>query len=185
MQHAPIDPETLRIPAYLRKKAIVSQSKQKLILTALDRKMANLSPHSTRATASTPVSRTAASRTSSRKPSYKKNYLKTPRPISRSRSPYLPKEELQTPVSAGKIFKQIGVTTHYLDKISVAIIKLSAQLRQGDLLLIQGSDQIFMQQVEEMQIDRQPVIRAQKDDHIGLKVLHQVKIDGEIYKIEN
>lgn len=46
-----LDPEKLKIPAYLRKKAIVRQSRQKLILTALDRKQAGLSVHSQKALA--------------------------------------------------------------------------------------------------------------------------------------
>lgn len=46
-----LDPDKIRIPAYLRKKAIVRQSKQKLILTALDRKQAGLSVNSQKALA--------------------------------------------------------------------------------------------------------------------------------------
>lgn len=56
----PIDPETLKIPAFMRNKAIVSQSKQKLILTALDRKEAGLKPNSTRAMAT--VKKSASSK---------------------------------------------------------------------------------------------------------------------------
>jgi len=46
-----LDPDQLKIPAYMRKKAIVRQSKQKLILTALDRKQAGLGVHSHKALA--------------------------------------------------------------------------------------------------------------------------------------
>ncbi len=46
-----LDPDKIRIPAYLRKKAIVRQSRQKLILTALDRKQAGLDVHSHKALA--------------------------------------------------------------------------------------------------------------------------------------
>lgn len=46
-----LDPEKLKIPAYMRKKAIVRQSRQKLILTALDRKQAGLGVHSQKALA--------------------------------------------------------------------------------------------------------------------------------------
>jgi putative protease len=46
-----LDPEKLKIPAYMRKKAIVRQSRQKLILTALDRKQAGLDVHSHKALA--------------------------------------------------------------------------------------------------------------------------------------
>ena len=46
-----LDPEKLKMPAFMRKKAIVRQSRQKLILTALDRKQAGLDVHSQRALA--------------------------------------------------------------------------------------------------------------------------------------
>jgi hypothetical protein len=51
MPKPPIDPDTLKIPAYLRKTAIYNQAKQQLILTALDRKQAGLPPGSKKPTA--------------------------------------------------------------------------------------------------------------------------------------
>lgn len=40
----PIDPETLRIPAFMRKRSLARRSQKSLILTALDRKQAGVLP---------------------------------------------------------------------------------------------------------------------------------------------
>lgn len=82
------DEETLKIPAFMRNKAIVSQAKQKLILTALDRKEAGLSVYSKKATA--PVRK--PSRLRRRFTGVKKSLYKNPNQMS----PYLRQELLQT-----------------------------------------------------------------------------------------
>ena len=76
-----------------------------------------------------------------------------------------------------------GETTHYLDKIDVAIIMTSRALKVGDTLLIEGEECIFTQQIDEMQIDRKPVKRAKKGAHIGLKTTFEAKINGKVYKV--
>lgn len=156
----PIDPDTLRIPAYQRKTAIVSKAKQKLIMTALDRKEAGLPPGSKQPLAPRrPIS-------------------KTPRRIERK----IERQPVDLPVRPKKI-KQIGETTHYLDKINVAIIMLSKGVKIGDILLIEGPDYVFSQPIEEMQIERKDVQRAKKGSYIGLKVAYEAEVDGKVYKI--
>ena len=58
-----LDPEKRKIPAFMRKKAIVRQSRQKLILTALDRKQAGLDVHSARALAPMKAAKTVREKT--------------------------------------------------------------------------------------------------------------------------
>ena len=166
-----LDPETLKIPAYMRKKAIVSQARQKLILTALDRKDAGLKHNSKK-----PL---APSKTSVRKLA-RPAFSPVPRhfdpvaQISAAQSADLPKK-----------FQCIGEITHYLDNIEVAIIMLSAQLKKGDLILMQGEDMIFLQEVSEMQVDRKPVNKAKKGSHIGIKSAYPARINGRIYKFSH
>lgn len=155
----PNDPDTLKIPAYLRKKTIVSQAKQKLILTALDRKEAGLSHTSQKALAPVKISRT-------------KDLSTTPRSFNSKPSASISPQK----------FQNIGTITHYLEKIGVAIIQLSTKLKQGDLILIEGDGYFFLQSVEEMQINRQPVKKAKAGDDIGLKVAFQTKTGTFVYK---
>lgn len=168
-----LDPETIKIPAYLRKKAIVSQARQKLILTALDRKEAGLSPKSKKALAPI-VSKT-------------RKFSPTPRHLN-ERQPVINHDYIPpvTPVLQHIFSKKIppaGIVTNYLDHIQVAIIKLTAMLKSGDIIIIAGEDYIFIQTVEEMQLDRKPLQKAKKGSHIGLKVNHPASIKSNIYKI--
>jgi len=163
-----LDLETLKIPAYMRKKMIVSQSRQKLILTALDRKQAHL-PHNSKVALARDKDTVVA-------PARRQTLSPSPARISRSSMSGI----VEMP---RKKFPQIGHVTHYLEKINVAIIMLSAALKQDDLILIEGENELFVQKVEEMQIDRQPVTKAKKGSHIGLKTCEPAIIEGKIYRI--
>lgn len=197
-----LDPETLKIPAYLRKKAIVHQDKQKLILTALDRKEARLKPNSKRALAPLP-SRAPIKSKKYNSRSYLNRLERTPRPIPTYTQPSFEQPLFQEPVlqneiqevhepryvpnfedENGKSFSRIGEITHYLAKIQVAIIKLTASLKENDLILIEGENEITIQKVSEMQIDRQPVQNAPKGAHIGLKVSSAARVTGSVYKMD-
>lgn len=155
----PIDEEELKVPAYMRKRAITSHARQKLILTALDRKEAGVKPGSTRATA--PIKRRRTVQRS------------TPAPAPEANVPLKPKKLMQ-----------VGEVTHYMDNIDVAIILLNQKgVKKGDVLLIEGPGFIATQPIEEMQIDRKPVTKAKKGDHIGLKVKFEAEVGGKVFKL--
>lgn len=276
------DPDTLKIPAYLRNKAIISHSRQRLLWTALDRKEAGVAPNSkkktgrinsrkglTGASATTKTSRgTAATRGTQRIGARGATYTAhtdeteyLPRSITelealhtRSRlqaqayesqqlyenqqayenqmmqgeeqegfhnagrnefrqyveNQLLRKEERDLQLQEAhqalremqakmrspqkgfsakpRKYNSAGEITHYLDKINVAIIKLTCAVKENDTLIIEGSAQggqkfLFTQPVKEMQIDKQPVSKAASDDHIGLKVNFPAEVGGAIYKV--
>lgn len=243
------DPEKLNMPAYLRKKTLVRQSKQKLILTALDRKEAHLPHTSTRALApsreagrtptkfsqktqrskhanslinrtspenkirsATPHSslfqpstflqstfQSSVSQPCQRFPSPRKSrnfiqneFFAQPLTSAQMNPPddFAPPTEFPEPVSSVQNSPQlpsslqaIGTVTHYLPKIDVAIIKLTASLMIGDHVYLPTEDGLLLQQIEEMQIDRQPILRAKVGDHIGLKVVGKVEVEGKVYII--
>lgn len=159
----PINEEELKIPAYMRKRSITSHSRQKLLLTALDRKDAGVKPNSSRATA--PI----------------KQRVISPQPVRTTTSPASTKTAL--PLTPKKLM-QVGEVTHYMNNIDVAIILLNQKgVKKGDILLIEGPDFIATQPVEEMQIDRKPVIKAKKGDHIGLKVQFEAEVGGKVFKL--
>jgi len=165
----------------MRNKAIVSQARQKLILTALDRKEAGLSVHSKKPLAAT------------------KNSTSTPRTITpRARKAAKPQNSIFTrsvpapvpartssnePAELPSKLKEAGTITHYLDKIDVAIIKLTTPLKNGDQIYIQGTGYLFLQNVAEMQIDRKNVAKAKTGSHIGMKTNEKALVNGKIYKL--
>jgi len=183
-----LDPETLKIPAYMRKKMIVSQSRQKLILTALDRKDAGLKHDSTKALAPPKKQLSSTPRNIGRYTSTAGYAAQTARltpPRAQSfRSAASVRQDADNQLSFGSAnapFAKIGEVTHYLEKIGVAIIMLSSSLKTGDSILIEGDDEIFPQVVEEMQIDRKPVKKAKSGSHIGLKVGFPAAVNGKVY----
>jgi len=79
--------------------------------------------------------------------------------------------------------KEIGKITHFFSKISVAVIKLSDELRVGDTIKIVGHNKEFEQKVESMQVEHQNIEVAKADDDVGLKVDQPVKEGDIVYKV--
>ena len=75
--------------------------------------------------------------------------------------------------------KPIGEITHFFDKISVAVVKLSAPLSVGDKIRIEGHGQSFTQQVKSMQIEHDQIKTAKKGQEIGMKTAKPAK-DGDL-----
>lgn len=191
------DPETLKIPAYMRKKALISQSKQKLILTALDRKEAltlkkkeaGQRKKTQRRTVSSPsrdgvINRhTTTRRPISSTPLHHSPPTAQPVPMPAAQ-PQLQENGALTSFTRAKKIPSIGTITHYLDGIGVAIIQLNAPLKNGAIILMENEDHLFPQRVEEMQIDRKPVKRAKKGTHIGLKTDHSAKVNSHVWLLQ-
>lgn len=76
---------------------------------------------------------------------------------------------------------KVGTVSHYYDKISVAVLDLSASLRIGDLIRFSGSTE-FSQKVESLQVEHEQVTSAAKGDTVGLKVTQPVKPGDEVVK---
>lgn len=78
----------------------------------------------------------------------------------------------------------VGMVTHFYDKISVAVLKLTGTLKTGDKLQLKGKKGDFKQVVSSIQIEHQPVGAAKKGDDIGLKVDKPVKTDQVAYLVK-
>ena len=77
--------------------------------------------------------------------------------------------------------KPIGKVMHFFNKISVAVVELSAELRNGDRISIEGPAGVLEQAVESMQIEKTPVEKAGRGQSIGLKVDSRVKEGDLVY----
>ena len=80
--------------------------------------------------------------------------------------------------------KPIGKITHYYDKIGVAIVELSAGLKVGDKIKIEGGKNEFDQTVEEIQMDHKSVTSAGSGDIVGIKVKEKTKEGALVLKME-
>ncbi|MBP7088470.1 MAG: hypothetical protein KBB01_04140 [Candidatus Omnitrophica bacterium] len=79
--------------------------------------------------------------------------------------------------------KEIGIITHYYDKISVGIIKLKADLKLRETIRIKSANSDFMQTVNSMQLNHQDIVKAKKGDEIGIKVIKPVSENNRVYRI--
>jgi len=78
--------------------------------------------------------------------------------------------------------QEVGRVTHFLPKISVAIVELKATLSVGDKITIAGGTTRLEQVVESMQIEHKPVKSARSGESIGLKVVDKVRESDRVYK---
>jgi hypothetical protein len=78
---------------------------------------------------------------------------------------------------------QVGVITHYFDRIKVCVVKLTqGSILIGDKLTILGVKTKFVQKVWSMQIESEDVKVAKKGQIIGIKVDKLVAVGDKVYK---
>lgn len=172
-----IDPETLRIPAFKRKRSIQTRASKRLLLTAFDRREAGI-----------PIVQKA------RRPKKQVSTFTPPMvfsepmsnaDIDRQKPTFLPPVLDSAPKDLPDLRKMriCGVCEGYLDKIQVALVDLGKSVRTGDRILFETEDGLFEQTIVSMQIDRKDVNFARAGSGIGLKVLCEPKKNGRVYKV--
>ncbi|MDD1654055.1 MAG: hypothetical protein LUQ64_05870 [Methanomicrobiales archaeon] len=76
----------------------------------------------------------------------------------------------------------VGKITHYFPKISVAVVKLSGNLRQGDQIVVKGTHAAFRQMVTSMQVEHANIAQAAAGQEIGIKVTQPVHVGDQVYR---
>ncbi|MDD4183446.1 MAG: hypothetical protein PHT53_06470 [Candidatus Omnitrophica bacterium] len=79
--------------------------------------------------------------------------------------------------------KEIGVITHYFDKISVGIIKLKTPLAISEHIHIKGKNTDFMQVISSMQYNHKDITLAERGLEIGIKVNEPARENDVVYKV--
>lgn len=79
--------------------------------------------------------------------------------------------------------RKVGKVVHFFDKISVAIIDLTAGLKKGDQIEIVGKSPDYSLTIGSMEIDHKKVSKAKKGDSIGIKVDQKLKDGDQVYKV--
>ena len=78
---------------------------------------------------------------------------------------------------------EVGTVTHFFPRPVVAGIDLTAPLNVGDRIHIKGHTTDFEDQIQSMQIENQPVEKAEVGQLIGIKVKDRVREKDVVYKI--
>ena len=78
----------------------------------------------------------------------------------------------------------IGDIDHYFTHLNVGILEVrGAPVQVGDKIRIKGATTDFVQTVQSMQLDHQPVQRADKGKSVGLKVEQHVREHDKVYRL--
>ena len=80
--------------------------------------------------------------------------------------------------------EKVGIVTDYYAKIGVAAIKLAdGVLQVGDTIRIHGHTTDLTQQVESLQVEHQPVQRAERGSQVAVKVRERVRKHDEVLRV--
>ncbi len=79
--------------------------------------------------------------------------------------------------------KLVGKITHYFNRIGVAVLELSDEIRVGDTIHIKGHTTDFTQKIVSMQIEHKPIEVGKPGDNIAIKVDDVVKEHDLVFKV--
>ena len=77
--------------------------------------------------------------------------------------------------------KQIGIVTHWYDKIGVVVVRLSGKLSKGDSIVVRKGDEEFKDTVASLQIDHEDVSSAKKGDDAAIKLSQRAKEGASVF----
>jgi putative protease len=79
--------------------------------------------------------------------------------------------------------ERVGEVTHYYNRIMVAVVRLSGDLKVGDYVHFLGRHTDFRQRVDSMQIEHQPVQEVKAGDEVALKVEQRVRRGDRVFRL--
>jgi translation elongation factor EF-1alpha len=77
---------------------------------------------------------------------------------------------------------RVGKVTHYYDRISVAVLELSGELKVGERIHILGRITDFDQRVGSMEIEHEKIQSAGPGADVALKVIEAVREGDVVFK---
>lgn len=79
--------------------------------------------------------------------------------------------------------QQIGMVTHFYNRIRVAVLELRDDLKVGDAIHIRGRTTDFTQSVESLEIEHEKVESVSPGADVALEVIHRVRRGDVVYKV--
>ncbi|MBS3819310.1 hypothetical protein KGY73_07385 [bacterium] len=80
--------------------------------------------------------------------------------------------------------EEVGKISHFFSKINVGVMQLEkGGVRIGDRIHIKGATTDFYQKIESMQVEHEPVEKAEKGMEVGLKVEGPVRENDTVFKV--
>ena len=79
---------------------------------------------------------------------------------------------------------KIGTVTHYYDRIMVAVIQLTGEIKLGDEIHILGRSVDFKQKVTSLQVEHQSIQRAGPGQEAALQVIRPVRPPASVFLLD-
>lgn len=79
--------------------------------------------------------------------------------------------------------EHVGTITHYFAKPEVGVVKLTAEIRIGDVLRIRGHTTEIEQEITSLEVDHGAVESAAAGTEVAFKVSDRVRKGDDVYKI--
>jgi len=78
---------------------------------------------------------------------------------------------------------EVGKVTHYYNHINVAVLKLDADLKLGDMIHITGHTTDLTQRVASLEVDHHTVVWVKPGEDVALKVIEPVREHDIVYRV--
>ena len=78
---------------------------------------------------------------------------------------------------------EIGLVTHYFNKINVAVLSIKDELKVGDTIHVLGHTTDFTQKVTSMQIEHKNVDSVKPGDDFAIKMIEPAREHDAVYKV--
>lgn len=80
--------------------------------------------------------------------------------------------------------ERVGSIIKFFEKVSIAAVKLDfSDLAVGDTIHVKGNSTDFVQKIEIMEFDHQPVQKASRGQFTGVKLSQPAKPFDLVYKV--
>ncbi|MFQ5790115.1 MAG: translation elongation factor-like protein [Acidobacteriota bacterium] len=79
--------------------------------------------------------------------------------------------------------EHVGTVTHYFPKPQVAVVKLTANIKIGDVLHFHGHTTNFQQKIESMEVEHARLETAASGAEVAIKVDERVRRGDELYRV--
>ncbi len=79
--------------------------------------------------------------------------------------------------------KLVGTITHYFAKPEVGVVKLTAEIKVGDVLHFRGNTTDFEQEITSMQVEHAAIETASAGTEVAIKLRERVRTHNEVYLV--
>lgn len=79
----------------------------------------------------------------------------------------------------------VGKITHFFDKIGVAVIDLSSDLKDGEDISVEGVNTNFTQKVDSMQVEHEKITEAKSGQKVGMKLSEKARPGDEVFRLRD